>query len=167
MSEDKPQYKQSMGLAAETALVHIMPSEELAETWKQEAKDNGFSSRSKYLFVLIEEARRFRDHELANPSRAEHRIDELQAEIEQLEQKLQKTQQAASGSVTVDDPEFVKQFLTENYQELPAVVQRVVESGALNDLLRKPVEDQLYYLATQGEVEYERGWGWKLAEGEE
>jgi ABC-type uncharacterized transport system permease subunit len=63
------------------------------------------------------------------------------------------------------DPATLKQeVLSENYQSLEDILREIVESGALDEMLRQPVENQLYYLAAQDKVEYERGWGWKLAE---
>jgi len=79
-------------------------------------------------------------------------IDELAREREQ-----------RSGRVAIDDPDFLQQFLWEQYQPLPRIMQRVLESGALDDLVRKRIEDQLYFLASQDRVEYEPGHGWKLA----
>lgn len=91
----------------------------------------------------------------------------MEAKITALEQQREKEQKRQAGQVMVDDPGFVKQFLSSNYQPLKTILQAVVESGSLDGLIRKQVEDQLYFLAQQGEVAYERGWGWKLVRGDE
>lgn len=65
----------------------------------------------------------------------------------------------------INDIDFLEQFLSAEYQTLPEILQEIVESGALDNLIRKPIEDELYYLASQDRVEYERGHSWRLTEG--
>jgi hypothetical protein len=60
-----------------------------------------------------------------------------------------------------------QEVLTQQYQSLEEVIRGIIESGMLDDALRTPVENQLYFLAAQDLVEYERGWGWKLVNGGE
>lgn len=64
MSNEKSRYKETMGLSDQTTMVHIYADEDDAQDWKDEAKDNNFSSRSKYLYHLIQEARAYRQHEI-------------------------------------------------------------------------------------------------------
>jgi len=161
---DKAEWKQNSGMAADSAIAQVVCNETDLDQWDQEAEKNGFKSRSSYLYRLIDEGRAYRSDDLRNPSQAENRIEELEAEIERLETQLENERQAGSGSVDFDDPRFVKRFLAESYRSLDEVMRRIVESGALNDLVARPVEDQLYFLAAQGEVVYERGFGWKLVE---
>lgn len=94
----------------------------------------------------------------------DQKITKLQSRIDQLEAQLERNQKKSSGTTQIDDADFVKQFLSTEYRTLRKILKELVESGALDNLVRKRVEDQLYFLASQDMVEYERGWGWKLAE---
>ena len=163
MSDDKSRYKETLGLSDETEMVHIYVGEKHAEQWKQEADKNNFSSRSKYLYQLIQEARAFRQRDAPGPRQADNRIQELEDKVDRLEEQLEQEQQG-SGQLEIDDVDFLTRFLSTEYKPLIQLLQEIVESGALNDLLRKRVEDQLYFLASQDKVQYERGWGWKLAD---
>lgn len=163
MTDDKQRYKETMGLADETAMVHVYAPEDEAEEWKEDADEQHFSSRSKYLYALIQEARAYRQHDIGGPQQADNRISELETEVERLEEKLEQERQSR-GQLKITDAEFLKRFLTDQYKPLAELLQEIVESGALNDLIRKQVEDELYFLAAQNEVQYERGWGWKLAD---
>jgi len=68
--------------------------------------------------------------------------------------------------VTIDDAAFLKQLLNEEYQNFDEVLQKVVESDTVDELLREPIEDELYFLAAREEVEFEHGYGWRLARGD-
>lgn len=149
-------------LADETVLVHLYVDETHKAAWKEEAPRQGYTSLSKYLYDLILEARSYRDQGFLAHHDSKERIAELEAEIAALEEQLAKEREQRSGRVSIDDSEFVQQFLTDQYQPLPRIMQRVLESGALDDLVRKRIEDQLYFLASQDRVEYEPGHGWRL-----
>lgn len=161
--DTKPQWKQTSGFADDSTVVRIVVPETKADTWDTEADAAGFSNRSDYLRTLIGEARAYRQHELANPHTAEQAVTELEDEVARLEDRLEQERQAGAASQTIDDPAFVKRFLSDSYTAFPDLLQQIMESGAIDDVIRKPVEDQLYFLAAQDEVVYERGWGWKLA----
>ena len=163
-SEAKPQWKQTSGFADDSTVVQLVVPESKAASWNTEADEHGFKNRSAYLRTLIGEARAYRQHDVGDPHTAEQQIDALQEEVEQLEQRLEQERQAGAASATIDDPAFVKRFLSDTYTAFPDLLQQVMESGVLDDVVRKPVEDQLYFLAAQDVVEYERGWGWKLAD---
>ncbi|WP_247008780.1 hypothetical protein [Halorientalis litorea] len=60
MSDEEPQqteWETEVGLSEETTYVAIYPSRKHAEKWMQEAEEQGYGSRSKYLYELIQEAR--------------------------------------------------------------------------------------------------------------
>jgi hypothetical protein len=134
------------------------------DTWLEEADDGGFSSRSAYLYTLIHEARAYRKHGVFADRSSEDRIEQLETKVASLENQLERERQKQGGRVTVDDPVFLQQYLEESYTPLPDLMQRIIESGAMDDLIRKRIEDQLYFLAAQNMVEYEPGWGWRLTE---
>lgn len=92
---------------------------------------------------------------------------ELEAQVEQLEERLERERQNDTTRRRIDDIDFLEQFLTTDYKRLPELLQEIVETGELDELIRKPIEDELYYLAAQNRVEYERGHGWRLTEGGE
>jgi len=144
--------------------VSIYPEEEVADKWREEA-DEADNTLSRHLQNLINEARSYREHGLAvQGGGSQKRVQELEEEVERLEQRLEEKESESSEAVSFDPSTLKEEVLTENYQSLEEVLRSIIESGVLDDALRQPVENQLYFLAAQDEVEYERGWGWKLAD---
>lgn len=162
--EDQPTWAANTGLAEDTERVFTYPPTEVKNEWEQAADEQGFSSLSKYVYHRVEEARAYRANDVRGPQQAEQRIQELQTEVERLREQFEKEQQKSGGRPAIDDIDFLEKFLTGNYQPLEEILQQIVESGVLNELIRKRVEDQLYFLAGQDRVTYERGWGWKLTD---
>ena len=161
MPDNKPQWKQTAGLAADSTVAQVVCSEQDKQDWKDEADDRGYSSLSKYLYDLIRLGKAEYEDQFLDRHRLETELEELQEENEQLRQRLADQEKRRGGRLEVDDAPFLQRFLTDQYKELDEILQEIVESGALNEMLRKRVEDELYVLAQQGTVEYERGWGWK------
>jgi hypothetical protein len=143
--------------------VDISPSEEVAEQWSEEADDQDISL-SQYLQNLIHEARSYRRHGLVQTDGSQKRVQELQDEVEELQRRLEQKESESTEAVSFDPETLKQEVLSSQYQSLDEILQTVVESGVLNDVLLGPVENQLYFLAAQDEVEYERGFGWKLTE---
>jgi len=152
-------------LSDDRCAVKIYPSEDVAHDWEEEAEEAD-QSLSRYLQNLIHEARAYREHGLVGQGSggSQKRIQELEEEVERLEQRLEEKESESSEAISFDPSTLKEEVLTENYQSLEEVLRTIIESGVLDDALRQPVENQLYFLAAQDEVEYERGWGWKLAE---
>jgi len=164
MTADDPADEGGMNLAEHTTQVAFYADVDHKETWKREARRHGYSSMSKYLYDLIMEARSYRGQGFLAHHDSADRIEELEAQVAALEEQLERERQKQSGRREIDDPAFIQQFLTGQYQSLPELLQQIVESGALDDLLRKRVEDQLYHLAAQDAVDYEPGFGWRLTD---
>jgi len=145
--------------------VNIYPEKEVRDDWADEADDQDLSL-SRYLQNLIHEARSYRKHGLVGEdSGSNHkRIQELEEQVEHLEQRLEEKESESSEAVSFDPSTLKNEVLTENYQSLEEVLRTIIESGILDRALRQPVENQLYFLAAQDEVEYKRGWGWKLTD---
>lgn len=165
--DEQTQWEKTSGYAPGRTTVKLTCDKEDRQLWTREAARNGYTSRSKYLYDLILEARSVRQSGFLGAHASKDRLEELQAKVDSLEHQLEQERQKRGGRIEVDDPTFLHQFLSDEYQELPELMQAVVESGALDDLIRKRVEDQLYFLASQGSVEYEPGWGWKRSETED
>lgn len=159
MTEEVDYVKRADG----TALVKIYPPEERKQEWIEQAEKED-KSLSKYLQELIVEAHAFRRQGFISVERQDAHLEELQEEIGQLEKRLQAKKAESSAAVSFEPYELKNKFLTDNYQTLEDILRKIVEEGHLDDLLRQPVENQLYFLAQQGEIQFERGWGWKLAE---
>lgn len=159
---DPDSWEARANLAPGTTRIVLSCRTEDRDLWSEEAAAEGFTSRSKYLYTLIQEARAYRQHGLFADQDSEQRIDELETQVEALEQQVERERRKQSGRIIVDDPLFLERFLAETYTPLSELLRSIVESGALNDLLRKRVEDQLYVLAAQDRVEYEPGGGWRL-----
>jgi len=164
MSDDKDQWKQTAGLAADSTVAQIVCKEPDKKEWDEEAEEKGYRSTSKYLYELVQEARAYRQQGYLAHHQSKEEIAELKSRIEKLETQLERERNKESGTTKIDDIDFLEQFLTTEYQTLPEILRDIVESGALDNLIRKPVEDELYYLASQDRVEYERGHGWRLTD---
>ena len=158
-------WKDSVNIPDSTTKVTLYCSEDDKDEWSQEVEEKGYKSRSKYLYELIQEARAYREQGFLAHHESEDKIEELKQEIEHLENQLENQEQQSSGRTQVDDIDFLEKFLEDTYKPLNQILREIVESGALDDLIRKQVEDQLYFLAQQDRVEFERGHGWKLKNG--
>ena len=91
MSNDEPQqteWEDEVGLSEETTYVALYPSRKHAEEWMQEAEEQGYGSRSKYLYELIQEARAARQEGFLAYSQNESKLEELQLQVEQLQDEL-------------------------------------------------------------------------------
>jgi inactivated superfamily I helicase len=154
-------------LSEDRCEVDIYPEEDLAEEWRSEAEEQN-SSLSQYLQKLINEARSYREHGLVGTGdTGQKRIQELEEKVQRLEKRLEQKESESTDSITFDPETLKQEVLTQQYQSLEEVIRGIIESGMLDDALRTPVENQLYFLAAQDLVEYERGWGWKLVNGGE
>jgi inactivated superfamily I helicase len=152
-------------LSEDRCEVDIYPEEDLAEEWRSEAEEQN-SSLSQYLQKLINEARSYREHGLVGTGdTGQKRIQELEEKVQRLEKRLEQKESESTDSITFDPETLKEEVLTQQYQSLEEVIRGIIESGMLDDALRTPVENQLYFLAAQDLVEYERGWGWKLVNG--
>ncbi|WP_336325425.1 hypothetical protein [Halovenus sp. HT40] len=152
-------------MSQDTGLVKIYVPMSHKETWQQEADEKNYKSTSKYLHELIQEARAIREEGFLAPQDSDQEVQRLKKKIEELEDRLAEANQQSRDSVMIDDSAFLKQFLTEDYQTFDEVSQKVIESDTLDELLREPVEDELYFLAAREEVEFGHGHGWRLAGG--
>lgn len=152
------------GLSDEKTRVRIYVPERDVEEWDSEVEERGYRSRSQYLYELVQEARAYREEGFLSHHRREEEAKQLREEIRKLEKQLEAQNKKSSGRTEITDFDFLEKFLSSQCKGLDQILKEIVESGALDDLIRKRVEDQLYFLAEQGLVEYRRGWGWKLAE---
>jgi len=150
-------------LSEDRCAVNIYPEKEVAEEWRDEAEEQDISL-SRYLQNLINEARSYRKHGLVQTDGSQKRVHELEEKVEQLQHRLEQKKSESTEAVSFDPETLKQEVLAEQYQSLEEILQEIVESGILNDVLLGPVENQLYFLAAQDEVTYERGWGWKLVE---
>ena len=160
-------WKENMGMSQDTGLVKIYVPMSHKETWQQEADEKNYKSTSKYLHELIQEARAIRDEGFLTPQGSDQEVQRLKKKIEELEDRLAQAKQQNRESVTMDDAAFLKQVLTEEYQTFDEVLQKVAGSDTADELLREPIEDELYFLAAREEVQFKHGHGWRLAGGEE
>ena len=168
MSEDgesqQCEWEKDVGLSEDTAYVVLYPARSHAEEWKEEAKEQGYGSRSKYLYELIQEARAFRQEGFLAYDKNESEVEELQLQIEQLETDLEHERQRDPGEIPIEHEEFVTAHLTDRYQPFNRLLNEVTSSGVLTGIVKDSVEDQLFDLAKENKVEYKPGYGWRLAQ---
>jgi len=160
-------WKENMGMSQDTGLVKIYVPMSHKETWQEEADGKNYKSTSKYLHELIQEARACREEGFLAPQGSDQEVQRLKQKIEELEDRLAQAKQQNRDSVMIDDAAFLKQFLTEEYQTFDEILGKVVESDTVDELLREPIEDELYFFAAREEVAFEHGHGWRLADGGE
>ena len=160
MTEDG--WKDNLGLAEDTTKVSIYCDIDHKEAWTEEASEQG-RSRSSYLYELIQEARAYRNEGFLGWEHSHERIDELELEVERLTEELEAQQTA--NSTTLGDPQVVVRNVSTRYRRLDEIVEDFVEKENLESVLRPAVEDTLYALAEDREVEYQRGHGWRLING--
>lgn len=156
-------WKKTAGLPESTTRVPIYCDESHKEEWMEEAEEKGYSM-SRYLYELVQEARAYREEGFLSHHQSKKRIAELQEEVDELRRKLEEEKQTGTTE-EVGEVDFLERFLTHQYQPLNNILEDIAESGVLDDVIRKPVEDQLFHLAQQDRAEYKRGHGWKLKEG--
>jgi len=161
---DRPQWEESMGLAEGSTQITLTCSKKEREIWSEEAAKEGFSSRSKYLYILIQEARVYRQHGMLADRSREERIEELEAQVEAMKRQLENEQGQPRFRTELSDPEYLELFLEETYKTLSEILEEVVECGVLDNRVRKEIESGLYVMAGKDQVEYEPGWGWKLTD---
>ena len=88
VTPEKLRWTKTTGLAADTTIVQIICKEWDRETWTEEAELRGYSSRSTYLYELIQESRRYRQEGFLSREQAQQEIDTLEAEVERLTAEL-------------------------------------------------------------------------------
>jgi hypothetical protein len=71
----------------------------------------------------------------------------------------------AGGAVSILEDGQVKQVLSYRTKTLEELLRELIENTAVDQLIRKPVETRLYELAADGQVEFQRGNGWRLVDG--
>lgn len=165
MSDEEPQqteWETEVGLSEETTYVAIYPSRKHAEQWMEETEEQGYGSRSKYLYELIQEARAARQEGFLAYSQNESKVEELQLQVEQLDE-LENARNSEPGEIDIEHEEFVTAFLTDRYQEFESILKEVTGSGVLTGIVKDAVEEQLFDLTEENKVEYKQRYGWRLA----
>jgi len=164
MNEKNQGWKASIDLDESTAYIQIYTDEDLKSRVKNQAEDYGYSL-SRFCSELLYEALLIREEgNLSLTGQSIRKDEQLEAKVQDLEDRLKEKESESANAVSFD-PKFIQDnLLTTNYQELEDILRRLVEDGFLDDILRQPLENQLYFLAAQGEVEFETGWGWKRVE---
>jgi hypothetical protein len=158
-------WKDTLNLPETTTRATIYCSEADKEEWDEEVEEQGYSSRSTYLYELVQEARAYREKGFLAHHQSEERIQELEDRVEQLQNQLEKAREDnQADGVHVDQPRLVLDHLHSEYQPLEQLLQEIIRSPEVKEQLRGPIEDLLYTLAEQDRVEYERGHGWKTAD---
>lgn len=165
MGDEEPQqteWENEVGLSEETTYVAIHPSRKHAEEWMEEPEEQGYGSRSKYLYELIQEARAARQEGFLAYSQNELRVEELQLQVEQLRDDLKHARNSEPGEFDVEHEEFVTACLTDRYQEFETILKDVTGSGILTGIVKDAVEGQLFDMAEESKVEYKQGYGWRV-----
>ncbi|MFB6196158.1 MAG: hypothetical protein ABEI80_08290 [Haloplanus sp.] len=71
---EKQQWKKTGGFAEDTAVAQVVCKEDDLEKWDSEVEEQGYGSRSKYLYELIEEARAYRQEGFLSHHQSEQRL---------------------------------------------------------------------------------------------
>jgi len=101
MFDDKDQWKETAGLAADSTVAQIVCKE----------PDKGYRSTSKYLYELVQEARAYRQQGYLAHHQSEEKIAELKSRIKELETQLKREKKKESGTTDIDVQVFLNFFL--------------------------------------------------------
>jgi hypothetical protein len=135
------------------------------DQWTREAEKSEYSSRSEYLFELIQESRRYREQGFLSREQKQEEIQRLKSKIERLEAELENEANRGRELIqALENPEMVKRILSNQYQPLSQIVAVLLNHDAVTVDARDPVERALFQLSQQDEAEYQRGHGWRLVE---
>jgi hypothetical protein len=163
-SDNDATWRDYTGLKDDKTRVTLYPPTDLLKDWDDEADRLGLS-RSAYILNHVQQARiGGTSDDTSNTSQQE--VERLKAEIDRLQQQLDGEQPPHDSKPVIDDPAFLDQFLTDQYKSLDTLLQEIVESGILNDMIRERVENRLYVLAAKDNAVFQRGYGWKQVESE-
>jgi hypothetical protein len=132
MSDDKDQWKETAGLAADSTVAQMVRKEPDKKEWDEEAEEKGYRSTSKYPYELVQEARAYRQQGYLAHHQSEEQIAEFKSRIEELETQLERELKRESTTTKIDDVDFLERFLSSEYQTLPEILRGIVESGALD-----------------------------------
>lgn len=148
----------------ETTKAQLYPHEDHKTEWQQEAEHAG-QSLSQYLYDLIQEARAYREGDMPIIASEDERVQELQSRIEELQDELDQARQRQQSGSRLSVADLVERQLTGQYKTVDEVLDDVKTSEKVTQHLRRQIEEQLYDLTENGEVEFQRGHGWRIAEG--
>lgn len=158
-------WKSSMGLSEDTALVKLYPPESHKATWQTEAEKRDVSM-SRYLQELIQEARYPREQgQLKLGDR--RKVEQLEEEIEELERQLENRSSTQVTSQSRVEPEFAREVLSDNYTPLDQLLNQLLQHPEFKKQIRLDLETCLYQLGDQAQVVFRRGKGWKHNSGGE
>lgn len=156
-------WKETSNVRESTEKVQVYLSGDRKQTWSEEAEKQGFPSTSKYVLKKVEQARA--EERKQRHSYDSEEVERLQKQIDELQQELREERKKEAASTQVGDPDLVKKFLSPQCKTLEEIIRDIIESNVVDQLIRKPVEKQLYKMAQSDEVEFQRGHGWRLKEG--
>lgn len=147
-----------------TTRAELFPAKQHKEEWWEEAEHEG-SSLSRYLYDLIQEARMYRDSGAPFIQTQDQTVKQLQNKIDVLQAQLEEARQGGGGRTHLSIDDLVTRVLNERYQSLDELTERISASDDVAQHLQGQIENRLYSLAENGQVEYQRGHGWRLKEG--
>ncbi|WP_280535516.1 hypothetical protein [Halopenitus sp. POP-27] len=154
-------WKEQIGLAEDTDQVIIYCKCRHKDEWTREAEEKGYSSRSKYLYELIMEARRAREDDFFTESGHSGEEEELRERIDELHDEIGRLKKSSESDTELVTPDVVMGELDENYRSLDDLVASVLQSDRVSDYVRKEVEAILYDLIDTDRAQYQMGHGWR------
>jgi prefoldin subunit 5 len=92
-------------------------------------------------------------------------VKQLQNKIDDLQTQLEEARQGGGGRTHLSIDDLVTRVLDQQYQSLDELIERVSASDDVAQHLQRQIENRLYALAENGKVEFQRGHGWRLKEG--
>ncbi len=147
-----------------TTRAELFPAKQHKKEWWEEAEHEG-SSLSRYLYDLIQEARMYRDSGAPFIQTQDQTVKQLQNKIDDLQTQLEEARQGGGGRTHLSIDDLVTRVLDQQYQSLDELVERISASDEVTNHLQGQIENRLYSLAENRQVEYQRGHGWRLKEG--
>lgn len=166
MTDNNPEqdWHDQAGLADETTSARIYPTRRQKKRWETEKPEE--LSLSRYIISLVEEARLERSNEAGDTDpESDKEKEQLKNRVQELEALLQEQTPEDDGDTIAVDQETVLQCVDSTPKQFHEILQQVIENTDIQKLLGDSVENQLYSLAENGDIRFNRrGGGWQIRE---
>ena len=107
-----------------TTRAELFPAKQHKEEWWEEA-EHEWSSLSRYLYDLIQEARMYRDSGVPFIQTQDQTVKQLQNKIDDLQTQLEEARQGVGGQTHLSIDDLITRVLDQQYQSVDELMERV------------------------------------------
>jgi hypothetical protein len=160
-NSDDGGWQDTIGLDDNTDKVVIYCKKSHKDEWTDEADEKGYSSRSRYLYELVMEARRAREEGLYGSQSTGGDEEQLRERIKELHDEISRLKNGSPEDSGLVTPDLVMGELGERYRTLDDLIDGLLQADVIKDQIRREVEEILYDLIDADRAEYQIGHGWR------